>query len=149
MRKFGLKLIGIFFITIFCIAPLCAVEFNQENNKIDANAIEIKKVNDDSQIADDNLKMEYFDKLYIHVDDVVRGEPIVVDVSTADFISCGVSVMFKGINFLWLEKGHGQLTLDSYGLEEGTYQITVQSQMYTKPEYKLEPASTTFTVKAA
>ena len=129
MKKLNLTLIGLVLITVCCLAPICAADFNEDSISTD-----------NSQLGTD-----YYDKLSIHVDDVQRGDTIVIDVQTAEYISTGVTVSFNGqMCYLWLEKGHGQLTFDSSDLKAGNYIVYVQSQAYDDSE--LEPASTTFNI---
>ena len=145
MIKLNLKLIGILCITIFCLAPICASDLNQDPTVVNDSQPIKKNTIDMNNVS--KLNTDYYDKLSVHVDDVKKGEPIIIDVYTADFISAGVTVFisgYHGMHFLWLDHGHGQLIIDSSDFDSGTYNVRVATQMYD-PQ-KLEPASTTFTV---
>ena len=92
MKNLNFKLMGVLFIALFCLSPICAADSN---------------ATDDTALGDQN----YYADLSVSVSDVKKGEPIVIDVYTEDFISQGVYVIYDGgFSFLWLDHGHGQLT---------------------------------------
>lgn len=130
MKNFNFKLIGVLFIALFCLSPICAADSN---------------ATDDTALGDQH----YYADLSLSVNDVKKGEPIVIDVYTEDFISQGVNVFYERyFSFLWLDHGHGQLTLDSNDFTCGPHTIRVMSQTYESPVHQLRPAEATFNVYA-
>ena len=128
MKNLNFKLMGVLFIALFCLSPICAADSN---------------ATDDTALGDQN----YYADLSVSVSDVKKGEPIVIDVYTEDFISQGVYVIYDGdFSFLWLDHGHGQLTLDSNSFSYGPHKVRVASQTYTDPHWLLRPAEAIFNV---
>ena len=132
MHRINLKFLGILFIAICCLAPVCAVEMNQAN---------------DIETLDSNYGMPF--PLSVEANDVKQGEMVIIDLWTDDFVSAGADVWLYGpcsteLEFVWIDHGHGQLCLDSSQLPLGTYTVRAKSQMYGPGTF--EEATTTFTV---
>lgn len=136
--RLNLKLIGILFIALYCLVPLCAADLNQSNiaddNGINGenSNIELAKVtNETKNKENNNLKADYYFPLEVHVNDVKKGEKIVVEITTEDYISASVKYFIFGptpysqYDHLFLEHGYGSFEIDSSDLPAGDYRVKV------------------------
>lgn len=87
--------------------------------------------------------------LEVQANNVKKGEMVIIDVWTDDFITGGVDVWIDGpgsptLEYVKIVRGHGQLCIDSSNLPVGTYAVKAKSRMYDQGSF--EEATTTFTI---
>ena len=173
MKVLNLKLIAIAFIAIFCIAPLCAVELNQdggndtENYTVESEIedieedaaqidsqdcmVESEDVNEDSAQPKLGAIHYYFPPLNVHIDDVKRGDTLVIDLDTEYYVSSGVYLLiqssgYSSLEFQWIDNGHGQFCMDTSSMPTGTYKVKIFSHIDDYHTMIFETVETSFTI---
>ena len=148
MKNLRYKIACVFIILIFCLAPLGAIDLdnntkyiNQDDNGSDISIDDVnvtvddddqsketdteKAVNDNSTDNETNdLKTEY-EPLEVHVDDVYVGDPAVVEVHTDKSIH-SVLVAWED-QWTYIEVHDGYATMNIDGLDCGNYFVDVYS----------------------
>ena len=148
MKNLRYKIACVFIILIFCLAPLGAIDLdnntkytNQDDNGSDISIDDVnvtvddddqsketdteKAVNDNSTDNETNdLKTEY-EPLEVHVNDVYVGDPAVVEVHTDKSIH-SVLVAWED-QWTYIEVHDGYATMNIDGLDCGNYFVDVYS----------------------
>ena len=173
MKVLNLKLIAIAFIAIFCIAPLCAVEMNQDGgNDTENYTVESEEITEDTtqhdnsedcvveseEITEDTTQHDnlgaihyYYPPLNVHVDDVKRGETLVIDLDTEYYVCSGVYLLiqssgYSSLEFQWIDYGHGQFSMDTSSMPTGTYKVKIFSHIDDYHTMIFETVETSFTI---
>ena len=150
MRQLFFKYACVFIILIFCLAPLGAIDLDNNTKYINQNDNEKGVAQFDDNLSPvnqsgcnvsektignntENLSAypddsdEEFEPIVISVEDIYEGEEAFIEVRTADFINDGVWICTYGnYNWVWMENGYACTTIK--GLRPGTYTVNVYVQ---------------------
>ena len=143
MKSLRYKLACVFIILIFCLAPLGAIDLdnntkyiNQDDNGSDISVDDVNvTVDDDNQSKEtdtekatdnetDGLKTEY-DPLEVHIDDVYVGDPAVVEVHADKSIHSLMVAWQDQWTYIEVHDGYASMTIDD--LDCGNYVVDVYS----------------------